>query len=144
MFILTTSFQITLERTVAFLEDRLGDCERMKHLLSDDATRASMEAEKDNSKLVAADTFMGVPISRGMSDFAVSVLYVKLPLVLDGETSLTLRKVYDSFRSKLPHLDVLEFSPHEEKAICCAFIFAINGGMSLMERFLDFVPLKKT
>lgn len=86
-----------------------------------------------------ADTMSGVPVSQKMSEPVVSVLYDDAPLVLDGETRLSLRKVYDIFRSKLPHLDVPEFNLRTEKAIYYVFILGMNGDMSLMERFLDLV-----
>lgn len=79
----------------------------------------------------------GVPVPHGAVRPTVSVLYDSSPLELDGETRASLRKVYDRFKTRLPHLEVPEYGHRTEKAIYYVFILGMNGDMDLMDRFLD-------
>jgi len=60
---LMASHPTTLEGALASVDERLGDLERMKRLLTVEASRASMAAETGNSKLVAIRSCPGFMVN---------------------------------------------------------------------------------
>jgi len=78
--VLMASQPLALERSLASVDERLGDLERMRVLLTDETSRASMAAETGNSKLVAVrscpgfmvNSYEDIPCKLNGADFVVN------------------------------------------------------------------------
>jgi len=91
--VLMASQSLALEKALASVDERLGDLERMRVLLTDETSRASMAAETGNSKLVAVrscpgfmvNSFEPIPCKLNDADFVVNPPEGSMVFVADWE-----------------------------------------------------------
>lgn len=91
--VLVASQPLAFERALASVDERLGDLKRMRVLLTDEASRASMAAETGNSKLVAVRSCPGFMVNSyepilcklNGADFVVNPVEGSMVFVADWE-----------------------------------------------------------
>jgi len=91
--VLMASQPLALERALASVDERLGDLERMRVLLTDETSRASMAAESGNSKLVSVrscpgfmvNSYEDIPCKLNGADFVVNPVEGSMLFIADWE-----------------------------------------------------------
>lgn len=91
--VLMASQPLALERALASVDERLGDLERMRVLLTDETSRASMAAETGNSKLVTVRSCPGFMVNSyepilcklNGADFVVNPVEGSMVFIADWE-----------------------------------------------------------